>query len=86
MKKRTTTKYISKVTSFGFVFPAILVVALLLLYPVVSSIFYSFTSNNLIKLFSGKIQFAFIQHLIIHMADELHLGLIGRLIHSGTTQ
>lgn len=49
MKKHARTKYISRVTSFGFVFPAILVVALLLLYPVFSSIFYSFTSKNLIK-------------------------------------
>ena len=49
MKKRSTSKYISKVSSFGFVFPAILVVALLLLYPVFSSVFYSFTSKNLIK-------------------------------------
>ena len=49
MKKRSRVEYISKVTSFGFIFPAILVVALLLLYPVVSSVFYSFTNKNLIK-------------------------------------
>lgn len=42
-------KLSAQISSFGFVFPAILVVALLLLYPVLSSIFYSFTSKNLIK-------------------------------------
>lgn len=47
MKNRN--RYLSKVTSFYFVLPAILVVGLLLLYPVASSIFYSFTSKNLIK-------------------------------------
>lgn len=49
MRKRSISNYISKITSFGFVFPAILVVIMLLLYPVISSIFYSFTSKNLIK-------------------------------------
>ena len=42
-------KYISKITSLCFVLPAVLVVVLLLLYPVCTSIFYSFTSKNLIK-------------------------------------
>jgi multiple sugar transport system permease protein len=42
-------KLLSKITAFSFVLPAILVVGLLLLYPVASSIFYSFTSKNLIK-------------------------------------
>lgn len=42
-------RYISKLTSAAFILPAILVVGLLLLYPVATSIFYSFTSKHLIK-------------------------------------
>lgn len=45
LKKR----YISQITSLAFILPAILVVGLLLLYPVATSIFYSFTSKHLIK-------------------------------------
>lgn len=41
--------YLSKITSLAFILPAILVVGLLLLYPVGTSIFYSFTSKHLIK-------------------------------------
>ncbi len=48
MKNRN--RYISKVSALCFILPAILVVGLLLLYPVASSVFYSFTSKNLIKL------------------------------------
>lgn len=40
---------IGRLTSWLFVLPAVLVVLLLLLYPVMSSIFYSFTNKNLIK-------------------------------------
>ena len=40
---------IGRLTSWLFVLPAMLVVLLLLLYPVLSSIFYSFTNKNLIK-------------------------------------
>lgn len=36
-------------TSFGFILPAILVVILLLIYPVITSVYYSFTSKHLIK-------------------------------------
>lgn len=37
------------ITGFLFVLPAVLVVGALLLYPVVTSVFYSFTSKHLIK-------------------------------------
>lgn len=39
----------SKLTGFMFILPALLVVGLLLLYPVATSVFYSFTSKHLIK-------------------------------------
>lgn len=42
-------RFWNKFTSFCFILPALLVVGLLLLYPVTSSIFYSFTSKHLIK-------------------------------------
>lgn len=42
-------RLIGKITSWLFVLPAMMVVILLLLYPVMSSIFYSFTNKNLIK-------------------------------------
>ena len=42
-------RFWNKFTSFSFILPALLVVGLLLLYPVISSIFYSFTSKHLIK-------------------------------------
>ena len=47
MKKRKN--YRAFLSSFAFIFPAILVVGVLLLYPVVTSVFYSFTSKHLIK-------------------------------------
>lgn len=40
---------VGRLTCWLFVLPAMLVVLLLLLYPVMSSIFYSFTNKNLIK-------------------------------------
>ena len=40
---------ISSLTRWLFVLPALLVVVLLMIYPVTSSIFYSFTNKNLIK-------------------------------------
>ena len=46
MKKRKN--YRAFLSSFAFIFPAILVVGVLLLYPVVTSVFYSFTSKHLI--------------------------------------
>lgn len=42
-------KMIGKITSWLFILPAMMVVILLLLYPVMSSIFYSLTNKNLIK-------------------------------------
>ncbi len=47
MKNRKN--YRAFLSSFAFIFPAILVVGVLLLYPVVTSVFYSFTSKHLIK-------------------------------------
>lgn len=47
MEKRKN--YRAFLSSFAFIFPAILVVGVLLLYPVVTSVFYSFTSKHLIK-------------------------------------
>lgn len=47
MRKRKN--YRAFLSSFAFIFPAILVVGVLLLYPVVTSVFYSFTSKHLIK-------------------------------------
>ena len=46
---RGNKKMIASMTSWFFVLPAILVVVLLMIYPVTSSIFYSFTNKNLIK-------------------------------------
>lgn len=43
------SRYISKITGFCFILPALLVVGVLLLYPVCTSVFYSFTSKHLIK-------------------------------------
>ena len=36
-------------TAWLFIMPALLVVVLLMLYPVLSSVFYSFTNKNLVK-------------------------------------
>lgn len=46
---RSNKRMIGRLTCWLFVLPAMLVVLLLLLYPVLSSIFYSFTNKNLIK-------------------------------------
>ena len=43
-KKRKTN-----ITAWLFIMPALLVVVLLMLYPVISSVFYSFTNKNLVK-------------------------------------
>lgn len=43
-KKRNTN-----ITAWLFIMPALLVVVLLMLYPVISSVFYSFTNKNLVK-------------------------------------
>ena len=67
-------RYISKLTSAAFILPAILVVGLLLLYPVATSIFYSFTSKHLIK---PKWDFAFneyeVQNLIAYLVVSVAL-------------
>ena len=39
----------AKAVNWVFILPAVLVVGLLLLYPVLSSIYFSFTSKHLIK-------------------------------------
>lgn len=46
---RNRARFAKKATEFSFILPALLVVLLLLLYPVLSSVFYSFTNKNLIK-------------------------------------
>ena len=50
-----------------FVLPAILVIGLLLLYPVLSSIFYSFTSKHLIK---AKWEFVGLKNYISILTDK----------------
>ena len=60
-------RYISKLTSAAFVLPAILVVGLLLLYPVATSIFYSFTSKHLIK---SKWEFVGLENYIKVLTDK----------------
>lgn len=50
-----------------FVLPAILVIGLLLLYPVASSIFYSFTSKHLIK---AKWEFVCLKNYISILTDK----------------
>ncbi len=66
-KKYNRNKYISRVTGFMFVLPAILVVGLLLIYPVGTSIFYSFTSKHLIK---PSYDFAFLDNYIKVLTDK----------------
>lgn len=47
MKNRTKLK--SQVTAWAFILPAVLVVVVLMVYPMLSSVFYSFTNKNLVK-------------------------------------
>lgn len=70
-KKNNRSKYISKITGFLFVLPAILVVGLLLIYPVGTSIFYSFTSKHLIK---PKYDFVFLDNYIKVLSDKEFIG------------
>lgn len=70
-KKNNKSKYISKITGFLFVLPAILVVGLLLIYPVGTSIFYSFTSKHLIK---PKYDFVFLDNYIKVLSDKEFIG------------
>lgn len=60
-------RYISKLTSAAFVLPVVLVVGLLMLYPVATSIFYSFTSKHLIK---AKWEFVALKNYIKVLTDE----------------
>lgn len=57
----------AQAASFCFILPALTVLALLLLYPVVTSIYYSFTSKHLIK--TGY-EFVFLQNYIAVLADK----------------
>ncbi len=57
---------ISKFTSLCFILPAVIVVGALLLYPVVTSVFYSFTSKHLIK---SKYDFVFLDNYIKVLTD-----------------
>lgn len=70
-KNNNKSKYISKITGFLFVLPAILVVGLLLIYPVGTSIFYSFTSKHLIK---PKYDFVFLDNYIKVLSDKEFIG------------
>jgi len=69
MKNRN--RYISKITATCFILPAILVVGLLLLYPVASSVFYSFTSKNLIK---ASYKFVGLKNYIKVLSDPLFIS------------
>ncbi|MEG0616755.1 MAG: sugar ABC transporter permease, partial [Oscillospiraceae bacterium] len=54
------------ITGFLFLLPVLLIVGLLLIYPVLSSIFYSFTSKHLVK--SGY-EFVFLDNYIKVLSD-----------------
>lgn len=60
-------RYMSRLTSAAFILPAVLVVGLLLLYPVITSIFYSFTSKHLIK---SKWDFVGLKNYIKVLTDK----------------
>ena len=53
-----------RIASFGFVLPAILVVILLLVYPVITSLYYSFTTKHLIKAGYKYVGFANYQKIL----------------------
>lgn len=57
----------AQAASFCFILPALAVLALLLLYPVITSIYYSFTSKHLIK--TGY-EFVFLQNYIAVLTDK----------------
>lgn len=63
--------YTSRITSLCFILPAVLVVGLLLLYPVATSIFYSFTSKHLIK---PNYKFVFLDNYIKVLTDPEFLN------------
>lgn len=57
----------AQAASFCFILPALTVLALLLLYPVITSIYYSFTSKHLIK--TGY-EFVFLKNYIAVLTDK----------------
>ena len=56
----------AQITSFCFILPALTVLALLLLYPVITRVYYSFTSKHLIK--TGY-EFVFLKNYIAVLTD-----------------
>lgn len=56
----------AQITSFCFILPALTVLVLLLLYPVVTSVYYSFTSKHLIK---ASYEFVFLKNYIAVLTD-----------------
>ena len=56
----------AQITSFCFILPALTVLALLLLYPVITSVYYSFTSKHLIK--TGY-EFVFLKNYVAVLTD-----------------
>lgn len=56
----------SQIASFCFILPAVTVVGLLLLYPVLTSLFYSFTSKHLIK---ASYEFVWFKNYIAVLTD-----------------
>lgn len=63
----SSRRYKEQIAGFCFVLPAIVVLGLLLLYPVVTSVFYSFTSKHLIK---ANYEFVFFKNYIDVLTDE----------------
>lgn len=57
----------AQITSFCFILPALTVLVLLLLYPVITSVYYSFTSKHLIK--TGY-EFVFLKNYIAVLTDK----------------
>ena len=57
----------AKAINWVFILPAVLVVGLLLLYPVISSIYFSFTSKHLIK---ANYEFVWFKNYIAILTDQ----------------
>lgn len=62
----SSRRYKEQIAAFCFILPAIAVLGLLLLYPVVTSVFYSFTSKHLIK---QNYEFVFLKNYIDILTD-----------------
>ena len=56
----------AQITSFCFILPALTVLALLLLYPVITSVYYSFTSKHLLRTGYG---FVFLKNYVAVLTD-----------------